>query len=132
MKTPEQKEFIVQSYKDGKKIQEMRLDVRKPKWIDVVVPEWNWDYCNYRVKPENEIKPYKSEDEFLEAAKEHGLFLKEKQNKAYRLPIAVLGDSVVLNNLNPYIKEYTHCYDLGEILEFFIWQDGEPCGVKEE
>lgn len=124
--TTKEKIAIMQAYEDGKAIQYLYYGV----WTDIDVPCWNWAKCQYRVKPEPKLRPYKDAAEFLQAQKEHGMYL-TKDGKSYYIPIQVYtccaGDICVQIFKSDYIVETAV-----ELCNNWKWQDGTPCGIMEE
>ena len=81
--------------------------------------------CNYRVKETPKYRPYKDAQEFLQAQKEHGMYL--MCNQTYSFPFQIYANSVVLCNLlSDEVEDTTFC----ELYENFTWQDGTHCGIK--
>lgn len=56
---------VLQAAKEGKKIQCRRVDDNTNRWDDTSMPDWNfWDF-DYRVKPEQTIRPSTNAGEFF-------------------------------------------------------------------
>lgn len=79
------------------------------------------------IEEELKYRPYKNADEFLKAQKEHGMYV-YFSNCAYKLvtgvnrgSVAILWDSKVVEEIN---------YE--DLFRRATWQDGSPCGVKED
>ena len=88
----------------------------------------------YRIKSKPKYRPYKNAEEFLQAQKEHGLYVQLKDSDVYYLP-TIVSLGILFNNQFPYElevmlgKEVTKAI---ELLEKFQWQDGHPTGILEE
>jgi len=65
--TTREKIAVMQAFEDGKKI-EIRV-IHSDNWIFCECPGWNWEYFNYRVKPE----PAKPKYREIEIITEMGL-----------------------------------------------------------
>ncbi len=50
--TTQEKIAIMQAYVDGKTIQYDNNTGHMYGWTDLKTPNWNWDLCDYRIKPE--------------------------------------------------------------------------------
>ena len=69
MKTTKEMIDVMQAYERGEKIQLLnRLGI----WVDIDIPEWNWEKCDYRVKPKTRYVPFDTPEEFFAAQRAHG------------------------------------------------------------
>lgn len=75
----------------------------------------------YRIKPVPKVRPYANANEFREAQKKNGPYLKTK-NGHYVFPIAITDTAVrVSNDLMAY-----------EILaNYYVWENNADCGIIE-
>ena len=83
---------------------------------------------NYRIKPEQKLRPYKDAAEFLKAQKEHGPYIDTEDWATlgiYTIPYTV-------NNSRVYWKAGYDLYSNWEELSHHVWQDGTPCVIVEE
>lgn len=116
---------VMQAYADGKKIQ--ILGLHNEGWIDWVLkdaPTWDWNHCDYRVKPEPHYRPYANADECFKDVQKHGMLVRHIDGD-YHL-IVTIGDKYIwLGNASVGI-------DRDNLLKEFVFLDGTPCGVKEE
>lgn len=119
---------ILQAYKNGKPIEIEVFNNGYYLWITLNADkDYTFDFRNnnYRIKQKPKIRPYKDAKEFLEASKEHGLFIDTfplQLSNCYNLPIYVSPDGV----------RFVHrAYSFSEIKKYH-WQDGTPCGVEED
>ena len=123
---------VMQGFCDGKQIQIKKFgdDV----WQYVNVPVWDFLTFEYRIKPEPKVRPYKNAKEFLQAQKEHGMYIFEHENingevfEYYWIPTIVTDTFVE-------VRDYRLSYE--EFLKkngnsTYSWQDGTPCGIEEE
>lgn len=109
---------VLQAAKEGKKIQ-FKLRQESVREYEDTFPIWNFDGFDYRVKPEQKLRPYANAEEFLAAMKEHGPYL--LRDCTYFMPILVDNDGVIDKD------DFT---DYEEMVEY-TWQDGHPCGIEE-
>lgn len=125
MTTTKEKIEVMQSFLDGKQIQ--IIIGSNSLWEDLLPeyePIWDWECCNYRVKPEPKIRPYRLQCEFAEAVREHGPMVFEVETGYYS---TILG---TIENQNVQIDCNKITFDA--LLEYYKWQDGTPCGIMEE
>lgn len=129
MKTIEEMIAVMQAYADGKKIQLLVGE----HWKDIEHPDWNWDYDDYRIKPEGrcEYRPYYNSDEFAEDQKTHGPYIKLKSIPAPTILFlpSIVGPSYIVSQKYTSEGLLTEKYD--EVFKKYVWQDGTPCGVME-
>jgi len=77
--TTKEKIEIMQAYENGKKI-EWRPNAFKRPWNDYLnEPEWNWEYYQYRIKPE-EPNSIPATEEELEIIGRGVLWCRNKKN----------------------------------------------------
>lgn len=60
MKTLDEMIAVMQAAKDGKAI-EWRRGIGNSDW-ECSTPAWNWNVCDYRIKPEPKLRPWKPEE----------------------------------------------------------------------
>lgn len=115
---------VLQAAKEGKKIQFRKAGNDTNRWEDTSMPNWNFLFSDYRVKPEHTIRPYANAEEFLAAMKEHGPYVKyeTKDVLRYLMPTRFTNAVVELD------CEY---FSYDEITKYNTWQDGHPCGIEE-
>ena len=118
---------VMQAYERGEQIEYRIKDfMRDDEWyVQKEFPEWDWKTFDYRVKKVSSLiyRPYKNTEEFLEAQKEHGIYLQEKETRCMIMPLGVNYYRVTIPSRS---------YRYKQLLSTFVWQDGTPCGVKEE
>ena len=123
---------VMQAYERGEQIEyRMRTIPENNEW-DLIekVPDWNWSEFDYRIKPQSQYRPYKNADEFLAAQREHGMYLREKVSQGVMMPLGVNDYRVILPDNGQPLTAKDFLYE--NLLNCFVWQDGTPCGVKEE
>lgn len=74
MKTIKEMIEVMQAYDRGEQIQ-VKTTNKKCDWEDVKEPYWQWNFCDYRVKPKKYV-PFDTAEEFLAAQREHGSSVK--------------------------------------------------------
>lgn len=130
--TTEEMIEVMQAYERGEQIQwKLKSDY---DWSTCTeTPIWAWGSTDYRVKPKPTYRPYKNADEFLQAQKEHGVYIRPKYNAdRYELPTSICDGMVVFLLPTNDGRAYSICYHYNNLLADKVWQDGTPCGVKEE
>ena len=70
--TTKEKIAVMQAFDEGKPIEFKTVSQDDTYWRIIENPKWDWLSWDYRVKPQLNLRPYKSAKEFLEAQKEHG------------------------------------------------------------
>ena len=115
---------IMKAYEYGKTIEQKRLDGNE--WASIVhVEDFPFDFVanEYRIKPEDKYRPYKSVDEAFNEAEKHGFWVKSKDKRS----LFFIDSFEAAGNGDIYIG---HCH-VGAFIEKFVWfDDGSPCGVK--
>lgn len=96
---------ILQAFKEGKDIEMGVYDNGKLKWFplsefETSIKNYKFDFNNneYRIKPVQKLRPYKSAKEFLSAQAEHGPFIDtsiDENHTYYELPLVVSASGVV-------------------------------------
>ena len=114
---------IMKAYQDGKTIEQKRFD--RNEWESIVYAEnFPFDFLmnEYRIKPEDRYRPYKSVEEAFNDAKKHGFWMKHKLSGR----ICFLTNFLEERNTIYINSRATVCG-----LDDYVWlDDGSPCGVK--
>lgn len=114
---------IMKAFEDGKTIEQKRFD--KTEWESILyVENFPFDFFSneYRIKPEDKYRPYKSVEEAFNDAKKHGFWLKHKLSGR----ICFLTNFLEERNTIYINSRATVCG-----LDDYVWlDDGSPCGVK--
>lgn len=115
---------IMKAYENGKTIEQKRYE--GTEWASIVhVEDFPFDFVanEYRIKPEDKYRPYKSVDEAFNEAEKHGFWVKSKDKHS----LFFIDSFEAAGNGDIYIG---HCH-VGAFIEKFIWfDDCSPCGVK--
>ena len=117
---------IMKAYEDGKTIEQKHYD--EFEWESIVyVESFPFDFVSneYRIKPEDKYRPYKSVDEAFNEAEKHGFWVKSKDKHS----LFFIDSFEAAGNGDIYIG---HCH-VGAFIEKFVWfDDNSTCGVKIE
>ena len=113
---------IIQAFAEGKEIE--YYDCNDDDWIKTDTPIWA-SKINYRIKPEQKYRPFKSQEECWNEMHKHQPFgwVEVRTTRLYTLIIAVDKTNVVIPN--SIVK-----FDMA--FEDFKFKDGTPFGIKEE
>lgn len=130
---------IMQAYEDGKIIEYRLKNTKEDEpWVLISKPCWDWDKCDYRIKPKDSYRPYMDANEFrdhwdtlttpgdtYQSVKDslfQGMWLKNKTTGGFE---QVLGYSGKLVHIG------LGYYSFAEMLVFYTYLDGTPFGIKE-
>ena len=123
MKVSEQIAIMI-AYQDLETIEQKRFD--KTEWKSLEYVEnypFDFSYYEYRIKPMDKYRHYKSVEEAFNEAKKHGFWVKCKNKESlctiHDFGVGICGDL------------YINGYDALKFMNDFVWcDDGSPCGVK--
>ena len=122
MTREEAKELLpfIQAFAEGKTIQYKN---EHGSWIEIDCPIWS-KYCQYRIKPEPNYRPFKSHEECWNEMMKHQPFgqIRNKVNRAMIHISFALGGYVMLATENR---------GFSDIFDKFEFIDGTPFGIKE-
>ena len=123
---------VMLAYERGEQIE--YKEKKDSEWLPLFHdPYWDWVQFEYRIKPKHIFRPYESAEEFLQAQKEHGMYIRPKDSTSrYELPTSVDDEKVVFILPTNTSNAYAVCYHYDNLLKDKVWQDGTPCGVEEE
>ena len=119
---------IIQAWADGKIIQVRE----KGRWVELCIDDFTRSPDRYRIKPESQYRPFKSQEEcwnemlkhqpfgFLSSADEYDWF-------SICRVFEEEGISKITFASNPYSD-----YDMTKVFDTFQFADGTPFGIKEE
>ena len=112
--------LIMEAYLDGYEIQRCGKhwnpkESLKPDWSDTDDPCWDFDNCDYRIKPAATLRPWTADEVPV------GGQIRSKQSRDYRFLIDRTANAEVRED---WLKGYEHSLDGGK-----TWL---PCGVEEE
>lgn len=126
---------IIQAFAEGKAI-EFRYKPGARKNIIKVSNDWMetdtmvfWDDVEYRIKPEQEYRPFKDAEECWQEMQKHQPFgwVKDKKDVHHRVLITAVDDDTCGMSLNG-----NAACSLSGIMDLFTFVDGIPFGVKVE
>jgi hypothetical protein len=112
--------LIMEAYLDGYEIQRCGKhwnpkESLKPDWCDTDEPCWDFDNCDYRIKPTATLRPWTADEVPL------GAQMRTGANGEYRWLIDCSGHNI---KRKEWLEECEHSTDGGK-----TWL---PCGVVEE
>ena len=115
---------IMKAYEDGKTIERTIRDESEWKSLEYVENyPFDFSYYEYRIKPEDKYRPYKSVDEAFNEAKKHGFWIRNKNDRS------LLFIDLFYNEKDG-SAAICDC-PADEILDDYVWlDDNSPCGVK--
>ena len=115
----------MEAYANGKKIQCNDNRLGNGEWVTTDNPSFNWDKYAYRIKPEPEYRPFKTQEECWNEMLKHQPFgwVKEISSEMLYLINGISNMSIVImEDINSF-KEAMNIYE---------FKDGTPFGIKEE
>ena len=117
---------IMKAYEDGKTIERTIRDESEWKSLEYVENyPFDFSYYEYRIKPEDKYRPYKSLEEAFNEAKKHGFWIRNKNDRS------LLFIDLFYNEKDG-SAAICDC-PADEILDDYVWlDDNSPCGVKIE
>lgn len=120
---------VMQAFIDGETIEVKYNDDPDSEYNITKLPDWDWERLVYRIKPKEKYRPYNCIEEFLQAQKEHGPYIRNLTLPAhYYLPAEVFFD---INDDNDFTVVFTDRIDITNKTlankEEWQWQDGTPC-----
>lgn len=115
---------VMEAYANGKKIQCNDNRLGNGEWVTTDNPSFNWDKYAYRIKPESQYRPFKTQEECWNEMHKHPDF-GWVTDGYYKSTISVKSDSIVVT-----ISSLE--YDFGKAYIHFTFADGTPFGIKEE
>ena len=104
---------IMQAFVDGKEVQ--ARDVGLERWNAVIIPRWNLEDFEYRIKPTPTIRPWTADEVPL------GAWMRTKHNPEGRY---LLQWVALQSERDMWLNDREHSTDNGK-----TWH---PCGVMEE
>ena len=113
---------VMEAYANGKKIQYLNDD---NEWVDTPKPFFDWHSYVYRIKPESQYRPFKSQEECWNEMHKHsdfGWVIAKDSKIMYHICVVGIG-YVLIDNMSPIFSEAFAEYE---------FTDGTPFGIKEE
>ena len=119
---------VMVAYANGKEIQ--YLDDNN-KWIDTPNPVFDWSRWAYRVKPEPNYRPFKTQEECWNEMHKHPDFgwIKGKVTGEYKQAIRVFGCKTELIFNISYNTSVDYSPEM--MFDSYTFTDGTPFGIKE-
>lgn len=125
MKTTKEMIEVMQAYERGEQIQ-VKTTNKKCDWEDVKEPYWQWNFCDYRVKPN--YVPFDTAEEFLAAQRKHGETVRCKiDDELYHVYINNRGEIILVSHYGHTGSIITNIVNMFDKYEF---ADGTPCGKE--
>ena len=106
---------VMQAFVDGKEVEWRYRSIEGWDAIITISPKWNWEDCEYRIKPTPTLRPWTADEVPL------GAWMRDVSIQDYRWLIQSSGNA---DTRKDWIVNYEHSIDLGK-----TWL---PCGVMEE
>lgn len=121
---------IMQAFVDGKRIE---FSYDGEDWFETEKPTWNTDFV-YRIKPEPKCRPFKTQEECWQEMLKHDEFgwVKSKTRDANKHISNIEKD--IEGNVWFVAASFSGIekYSPKQMLDYFVFMDGEPFGIKEE
>lgn len=111
---------IIQAFAEGKTIE----CLKEEKWVELVDPSFNLSPQKYRIKPETEFRPFRSQEECLNEMFKHKneCWVKDKSGWYWH----VVGIKSSWISFSDVILTYEDAF------KKFTFTDGAPFGIEEE
>ena len=115
---------IMKAYEDGKTIDGKHYDETEWKSLEYVEDyPFDFSYYEYRIKPMDKYRHYKSVEEAFAEAEKHGFWVKCKNKESlctiHDFGVGICGDL------------YINGCDALKFMNDFVWaDDNSPCGIK--
>ena len=123
MKTTKEMIEVMQAYERGEKIECFNDG---EQWRDVNSPIWDWLHNDYRVKPKRMFLPLEKAEDFLEAQRKHGVFVKRIKDGVLFCSYVYYTGRVLLEDS----KGDTESTHIGDLYGKYVFEDGTPCGKE--
>jgi hypothetical protein len=104
---------VMQAFVDGKEV--IVRHIKLAIWDTLISPTWNWDDCEYRIKPTPVLRPWTADEVPL------GAWMRNMTNSEYRW---LINTSSLDDTRKAWLQQGEHSTDGGK-----TWL---PCGVVEE
>ena len=122
---------VMEAYANGKEIQCNDNHLGNGEWVTTDNPSFNWDKYAYRIKPEPQYRPFKSQEECWNEMLKHQPFgwIKsiKKQEKVHIGRVEDEDNILITLSINEGIN-----YSSSYLFDKYIFADGTPFGIKEE
>ena len=120
---------VMQAYVEGKQIQYKDDEV----WIDIDDPDWDWHNWEYRIKPEPEYRPFKTQEECWNEMQNHQPFgwLKSKKNGSSCCIGEVSWSDAFRDVHITYSTNESLAHSTISVFNEYTFADGTPFGIRE-
>ena len=121
---------IIQAWADGKIIQVRE----KGRWVELCIDDFTRSPDRYRIKPESQYRPFKSQEECWNEMLKHHPFgwVKSKVKGYFHLIGLVQWASELEDVMIVFATSEQLARSSRSLFEDFIFADGTPFGIKEE
>ena len=113
---------VMEAYANGKKIQYLNDD---NEWIDTPKPFFDWHNYVYRIKPESQYRPFKSQEECWNEMHKHpdfGWVIAKDSKIMYHIYVVGIG----------YVLIDSMSISFPETFAEYEFTDGTPFGINKE
>ncbi len=117
---------IIQAYAEGKEIE--IFDKTTKMWKTAMLPHFDCDSKNYRIKPEPKYRSFKDAEECWQEMLKHQPFGWVKGDKCFYNIVSVSNIDVSMANVSGDIV----ILNFSDVMEDNTFADGTPFGVKVE
>ena len=120
---------IIQAWADGKIIQVRE----KGRWVELCIDDFTRSPDRYRIKPESQYRPFKSQEECWNEMLKHHPFgwVKSKDKGYFHLIGLVQWSSELEDVMIIFATSEQLARSSRSLFEDFIFADGTPFGIKE-
>lgn len=132
MKTTKEMIAVMEAFDRGEQIQ-VKTTNKKCEWEDIKEPNWQWNFCDYRVKPKKKYVQFDTAEEFLAAQREHGdgVVCIDDGNVFWGCDVSITLNGHVFLHERRKSGEVINFYgNLLDLFEYFKMADGTPCGKE--
>ena len=121
---------IIQAWADGKIIQVRE----KGRWVELCIDDFTRSPDRYRIKPESQYRPFKSQEECWNEMLKHHPFgwVKSKVKGYFHLIGLVQWSSELEDVMIIFATSEQLARSSRSLFEDYIFADGTPFGIKEE
>lgn len=121
---------IIQAWAEGKTIQVKE----KGRWVELCIDDFNRSPDMYRIKPESQYRPFKSQEECWNEMLKHQPFgwVKSKDKGYFHLIGLVQWSSELEDVMITFATSEQLARSSRSLFEDFTFADGTPFGIMEE
>lgn len=114
---------IIQAFAEGKTIERKRILDDESKWCEVLLPTFNINSSNYRIKPESKYRPFANEYECWQEMQKHQPFGWIKSGNRLSNIIAIREGIITHNTISNSGYSFKSAFSM-------TFADGTPFGIK--